>query len=112
MDADNENQLKKGKAIGLKDFIEYSEGSIVSKILLERKTGNLTLFSFDENQALSEHSVPFDAVVQILDGGAELTIGGELVKVYSGQIAIMPANVPHSVKAITRFKMLLTMIRT
>ena len=112
MATDNENEPLKGKAIDLKDFIDYSEGSIVSKTLVDKKTGTLTLFAFDSGQGLSEHSAPFDAVVQIIDGEAELVIGGKSVKSCSGQMVIMPANIPHSVKACGKFKMLLTMIRS
>ena len=109
---DNENEPFKANPIHLKDFIKYSDGSIVSKTLIDKKTGALTLFAFDYDQGLSEHSAPFDAVVQILDGEAELVIGGKKLKASSGQMVIMPANIPHSLKAIKKFKMLLTMIRS
>jgi len=83
---------------------------VVSKTLLDKKTGTLTLFAFDAGQGLSEHTAPFDATVQILDGEAELTIGGEPVIAKTGQLVIMPAGIPHSVRAQQRFKMLLIMI--
>lgn len=101
----------KGRAIRLAAAVEYSEGSVVSKTLLDKKTGTLTLFSFDQGQGLSEHTSPYDATVQVLDGAAELTVGGVPHRVGAGELFIMPANVPHSVKAVERFKMLLIMIR-
>ena len=107
-----ENEAIKAKAIDLKDLIEYSGESVVSKTLIDKKTGTLTLFAFDLGQGLSEHSAPFDAVVQILDGEAEIVIGGKKVPASSGKMVIMPANVPHSLKAVNKFKMLLTMIRS
>jgi quercetin dioxygenase-like cupin family protein len=96
----------------LEDYVDYSDGSIVSKILLKKGTGNLTLFSFDQDQGLSEHTAPFDAVVYILDGQAEITVGGETSTVAAGEMLVMPANVPHALHAVERFKMLLTMIRS
>ena len=98
--------------IVLKDHVEYAEASIVSKTIVDKDAGTLTLFAFDAGQSLSEHTAPFDAVVEILDGEAELTIGGEAVTASAGQMVIMPANVPHAVRAAQRFKMLLTMIRS
>ena len=100
-----------GQARDLAELIEYSEGSVVSKTILDKPAGTLTLFAFDEGQKLSEHTVPYDAVVQILDGRARLTIGPKEVKVSTGQVVIMPGNVPHAVAGDGKFKMLLTMIR-
>lgn len=100
-----------GKAQNIHELIEYADDSIVSKTLLDKSAGTLTLFAFDQGQKLSEHTSPYDAVVQILDGKAHVTIGGEQKEVSQGQIIIMPANVPHAVTAGERFKMLLTMIR-
>jgi quercetin dioxygenase-like cupin family protein len=97
--------------VDLTSSIEYSLNSVVSRTLVDNKAGTITLFAFDAGQGLSEHSAPFDAVVQVLDGEAVLTIGGNDVKVISGQMVVMPANVPHAVQAIQRFKMLLTMLR-
>jgi len=99
------------KAVNLKDLVEYAEGSIVSRTLVDKKTGTLTLFAFDAGQGLSEHTAPFDAVVQILDGKAALMIGGQALEASAGQLVVMPANVPHALRAVERFKMLLTMIR-
>ena len=101
----------KARAIDLERYVDYSSGSVVSKTLVDKKAGTLTLFSFDEGQGLSEHTAPYDAVVQILDGTAELTIGGKTVQAVEGQMVIMPANIPHSLRALPRFKMLLIMIR-
>lgn len=95
----------------LNEYIEYSSGSVVSKILKENKAGTITLFAFDEGQNLSEHSAPFDAVVQVMDGEGLFIIGGEEYNLKTGQLIIMPANVPHAVNAIKKFKMLLTMLR-
>ncbi len=101
----------KGKSIELAAGVEYAAGAVVSKTLLDKKSGTLTLFAFDKGQGLSEHTAPFDATVQIVDGMAELTVGGVPNRVTAGQLFIMPANVPHSVRAVERFKMLLIMIR-
>lgn len=100
-----------GKAQNLQNLVEYSADSIVSKTILDKQAGTITLFAFDKGQKLSEHTTPYNAVVQILDGQAQLTIGGENVEVISGQIIIMPGNVPHAVTAQEKFKMLLIMIR-
>ena len=100
-----------GKGQSLLDLVEYSKDSIVSKTILNKSVGSLTLFAFDQGQGLSEHTSPYDAVVQVLDGTARITIGGEDKTVIQGQIIVMPANVPHAVNAEDRFKMLLTMIR-
>lgn len=103
--------LETSKAFELKKLIEYSKDSIVSRTIAESKAGTLTVFAFDKGQGLSEHSAPFDAIVQVIDGNGEFTIGGNPVKVSAGQIIIMPANVPHAVRAVKKFKMLLTMIK-
>ena len=108
--AEKEGVLK-GVPFHLVDHVDYSDGSVVSKTLLKKDIGNITLFSFDSGQGLSEHTAPFDAVVQVLDGQAEITIGGETHKVRTGDMLIMPANVPHALHAPERFKMLLVMIR-
>jgi quercetin dioxygenase-like cupin family protein len=100
-----------GKEQGLTDLVEYAADSIVSKTILDKSVGTITLFAFDKGQRLSEHQAPFDAVVQIVDGSAQLTIGGKDIIVSAGRIVIMPGNVPHAVAALEKFKMLLTMIR-
>ena len=101
-----------GQAITLKDFIQYDDGSIVSKTIIDKKTGTITLFAFDMGQNLSEHTTPFDALVHVLDGTAELIIGGKSVRVTSGQFCIMPAKIPHAVEAPEKFKMVLSLVRS
>ncbi len=101
----------KGEPFDLVQSVAYAEGSVVSKTLIDKGIGNITLFSFDAGQGLSEHTSPFDAVVHILDGESEITIGGQACTVGAGQMIIMPANVPHALDAKKPFKMLLTMIR-
>jgi quercetin dioxygenase-like cupin family protein len=95
----------------LQEELDYVPGAIVSRTLVRAKGGSLTLFAFDAGQELSEHTAPFDAFVQILDGVVELTIGGASVLARAGEVVLMPANVPHAVRAQERFKMLLSMIR-
>ena len=95
----------------LDTMIGYADDSVVSKTILDHHAGTITLFAFDKGQKLSEHTSPHDAVVQVVDGQAQLTIGGQVKEVAAGQIIIMPAHVPHSVNATERFKMLLIMIR-
>lgn len=101
----------KGEPVTAAHEIEYSDGSVVSKTLLERNGGSLTLFAFDTGQGLSEHTSPYDATVEALDGEAEITIGGAQKTVRRGEMIIMPANVPHALRAVKRFKMMLIMIR-
>ena len=102
----------KGQAFNLEQFIDYADGSVVSKTLLKKETGTITLFAFDAGQGLSEHTAPFDAVVHILDGSAEITIGGRPQIASAGEMLIMPANISHELQARQRFKMLLVMIRS
>jgi quercetin dioxygenase-like cupin family protein len=94
------------------DLVAYQDGSVVSRTIVKKETGTVTLFAFDKGQELSEHTAPFDALVQVLDGEAEITIEGEPFHVATGQMLIMPAGKPHALIAIQRFKMLLTMIRS
>jgi quercetin dioxygenase-like cupin family protein len=100
-----------GKNRELVSLIKYSDNSIVSKTIVDTPGGTITLFAFDKGQKLSEHTAPYDAVVQIIEGMAELTIAGKDITVPAGHVIIMPANVPHAVRAEEKFKMLLTMIR-
>ena len=100
-----------GAAAQLDSLIEYSADAVVSKTILDKSAGTITLFAFDKGQGLSEHTAPYDATVQILDGSAQITIDGKELAVSAGEIIIMPANVPHSLFAGEKFKMLLTMIR-
>ena len=108
----SKEQAPPAQSIPLAGHVDYSPGAVVSKTLIDRKTGTITLFAFDQGQGLSEHTAPFDAVVQIVEGQAELIVGGRSVTPSAGEMVIMPANVPHAVKAHQRFKMLLTMIRS
>ena len=101
----------RGKLLELASAVKYSRNAIVSKTLLDKKTGTLTLFAFDAGQGLSEHVSPYDATVLVTDGVGELVIGGKTQEVKAGEMVIMPANVPHAVRAEQPFKMLLIMIR-
>lgn len=94
------------------EWVGYQEGSVVSREIIKSKTGTVTLFAFDEGQGLSEHTAPFDALVYLLDGQAEILIAGKPFQVREGEMMIMPANVPHALKAVKRFKMILTLIRS
>jgi len=100
------------KVIGLAEFVEYQKGSVVSKELIGKKAGTVTLFAFDEGQGLSEHTSPYDAMVYILDGSAEIFIAGAKHNVATGETIIMPAGKPHSLKAAKRFKMMLVLVRS
>ncbi len=96
----------------LAELVDYQEGSVVSRTIIKKKTGTVTVFAFDEGQGLSEHTAPFDALVHIVDGEAEVTVSGEAYTVRSGEFAILPADEPHALQASVRFKMVLTMIRS
>lgn len=100
-----------GTALTMSGLVAYQEGSVVSKTLIDKKIGTVTMFSFSAGQGLSEHTAPFDAFVQVVDGEAEVVINGEAQTVSAGQMIIMPANIPHELKAVKPFKMLLVMIR-
>ena len=101
----------RGQAIAMAAFIDYADGSVVSKTLLDKAAGTLTLFALDAGQGLSEHTSPYDATVLIIDGEATLIIGGQPLSAKAGELVIMPAGVPHALRAERRFKMLLIMIR-
>jgi len=100
------------QAMKLSDLVEYQEGSVVSRTIIDRKTGTLTLFAFGKGQGLSEHTAPFDAFVYLLEGEAEITISGKALRLQEGEMVMMPANEPHALKAIKEFKMMLVMIRS
>ena len=110
-EADTTSTIPAGEPLKLAALVDYNAGAVVSRTLAKSKAGTLTVFAFDKGQELSEHSAPFDAWVQVLDGEVELTIGGAPVKAVAGQTVLMPAEVPHAVRAAERFKMLLIMIR-
>lgn len=105
-------EIAGAQPLALLDAVNHQEGSIVSRVLIKREKGNITLFAFDEGQSLSEHTAPFDALVQALEGRAEITVSGKSMTVNAGEIVLLPAQEPHAVKAASRFKMLLTMIRS
>ena len=107
---DNKEDLR-GKALKAKDLVGYDAGAVVSRTIIEKKTGTVTIFSFDKGQGLSEHTAPFDALVEILDGEAEISVAGKPHKVKAGEFIIMPAGKPHALKAVKKFKMALIMIR-
>ncbi|MBN1906711.1 MAG: cupin domain-containing protein [Deltaproteobacteria bacterium] len=103
--------LKGGEPAHIDSLIEYGEDAVVSRTLVENDAGTVTLFAFDEGQGLSEHTAPFDALVQIVDGESEIIIGGASNRVKNGELILMPANIPHALRATKRFKMILTMLR-
>jgi quercetin dioxygenase-like cupin family protein len=107
---DNDKLL--GQARKSIDLVSYQEGSIVSRTIIDKETGTLTLFAFDEGQGLSEHTAPFDALVYLLDGEAEVRISGKSLNLKEGEMIIMPANQPHALRAMRRFKMMLVMIKS
>jgi quercetin dioxygenase-like cupin family protein len=100
------------KATQLADLIDYQDGSVVSRTLIDKEAGTVTLFAFDEGQGLSEHTAPYDAMVHVIEGDVKVTISGKTIIVKQGEVIIMPANQPHALSSITRFKMLLTMIKS
>ena len=108
---DKKRDELKGKVIILRDLVEYAEGTVASRMIINRKSGSITVFSFDENEGLSEHAAPFDAIVTILDGECEVWVAGETYRMKTGETIIFPANVPHALSAITKFKMSLVMIK-
>jgi quercetin dioxygenase-like cupin family protein len=108
----NKKQELKSQASNLEGLIEYQEGSVVSRTIIDKKTGTATLFAFDINQGLSEHTAPYDAMVYVVDGEVDIIISGKLVKLKKGEMTIMPANEPHALAAKTKFKMLLIMIKS
>jgi quercetin dioxygenase-like cupin family protein len=101
----------RGKVLSLKDLVDYQEGAVTSRMIVNRTAGSITLFSFDENEGLSEHTAPFDATVTILEGECEVWVAGQTCTMKEGDTIIFPANIPHALSAVTRFKMSLTMIR-
>jgi quercetin dioxygenase-like cupin family protein len=100
------------KVSKLDDLIDYQQGSVVSRTLIDKKTGTVTLFAFDESQGLSEHTAPYDALVYVIDGEVKITISGKPLTLKKGEMTIMPANEPHALIAKSKFKMLLTMIKS
>ena len=112
MSEQDQNSVRTAEVKQLVELLQYQDGSIVSRVLLKNKGGTVTLFAFDVGEGLSEHTAPFDALVVVTDGEADIDIAGESFRVKQGETITLPANRPHAVKAATRFKMLLIMIRT
>ena len=109
--AETQWELEQGEAYAVAHMVDYAESAIVSRTLGKNESGSVTVFAFDEGQSLSEHTVPFDALVHVLDGTGKFVIGGTGVQAQAGEVLLMPANVPHAVSAPTQFKMLLIMLR-
>ena len=100
-----------GESAEMAALVDYQSGTVVSRTIIERNTGTVTIFAFDKSQGLSEHTAPFDALVYIIDGESEITISGRSIRMKAGEVVIMPANKPHALKAVERFKMVLVMIK-
>ncbi len=108
---ENSGQFPHSQAVKLGAKVEYAEGSIVSRTIIDSDAGSVTLFAFDSGQNLSEHTAPYDALVQVLEGKMELTIGGREVAAGAGETVLMPADVPHALEAVEQSKMLLVMVK-
>lgn len=104
--------ISDSQGLWLAGLIAYQEGAVVSRVILKREKGNVTLFAFDEGQGLSEHTSPLDALVHGIEGDAEVTVAGKAIALKQGEVVLLPAEKPHAVRAVTRFKMVLTMIRS
>lgn len=107
----SKNETPVAEVTRLAELVNYQQGAVVSRTILHRATGTVTLFAFDEGQGLSEHTAPFDALAHLLEGSAEIVVSGKRLSTHAGEAVLMPAHQPHSLKALTKFKMLLTMIR-
>lgn len=103
--------LAVSQVVDVASLVQYNDGAVVSRILMKNEAGTVTLFSFDQGQILSEHTAPFDALVHVIDGQAEFIIGGKTFELSAGQMILMPADIPHAVNAVKRFKMVLTMLK-
>ena len=110
--AQNKREMAIAEVARLTELVNYQEGAVVIRTLISRPTGAVTLFAFDEGQGLSEHTAPYDALAHLLEGEAEIVVSGKPLPTKSGEVVLMPAHQPHSLKALTKFKMLLTMIRS
>ncbi|MBT8508332.1 cupin [Methanomicrobiaceae archaeon CYW5] len=110
MTEEKRNEIK-GAVLRLKDLVAYQEGTVASRMIINKPVGTVTLFSFDEDEGLSEHTAPYDALVTILEGECEVWLSGETHRMTEGDTIIFPANAPHALSAVTKFKMMLTMIR-
>ena len=101
-----------GQILRLADLVNYQEGSVVSRSIIDKEAGTVTLFAFDQGEGLSEHKAPFDALVYVIDGEAEVVLSGKQFVLREGEMVVMPANKPHALRAVKRFKMVLSMIRS
>ena len=108
----NKREMPIAEAVRLRDLVNYQEGAVVSRTLINRTTGTVTLFAFDEGQGLSEHTAPFDALAHVLEGEAEIAVSGKPLQATADEAVLLPAHQPHALKALCRFKMLLIMIRS
>jgi len=108
---DKKREEIRGKVLSLRDLVQYQDGTVASRMIVNRTAGSITLFSFDTNEGLSEHTAPYDATVTILEGGCEVWVQGKTFAMKEGETIIFPANVPHALSAVTKFKMMLVMIR-
>jgi quercetin dioxygenase-like cupin family protein len=108
----NKGEMRAAEVVRLTDLVNYQEGSVVSRTIVKGATGTVTLFAFDDGQGLSEHTAAFDAMAHLIEGEAEITVSGKPLRVTAGEAVLMPANQPHALKALSKFKMLLTMIRS
>jgi quercetin dioxygenase-like cupin family protein len=113
MDENKEQKSVAGAQVArLVDLADYQEDSVVSRTIIDRKAGTVTLFAFDEGQGLSEHTAPYDALIYLLDGEAEIVISGKATRVEEGEMIVIPAKKPHTLRAMKKFKMILTLIRS
>ena len=110
--AQSKREMPIAEVVRLSDLVNYQEGAVVRRTLVNRTTETVTLFAFDDGQGLSEHTAPFDALAYLLEGEAEITVSGKPLRTTAGEAVLMPAHQPHSLKALSRFKMVLTMIRS
>ena len=110
--AQSKREMPIAEVVRLIDLVNYQEGAVVSRTLVNRATGTVTLFAFDEGQGLNEHTVPYDALAYLLEGEAEIAVSGKPLRAKGGEVVLLPAHQPHSLKALSKFKMLLTMIRS
>ena len=110
--AQGKREMPIAEVVRLIDLVDYQEGSVVSRTVVNRAKGTVTLFAFDEGEGISEHTAPFDAIAHVLEGESEITVSGKSLRTTAGEAVLLPANQPHALKALGKFKMLLTMIRS
>jgi quercetin dioxygenase-like cupin family protein len=108
----NKGEMPVAEVVRIADLVNYQDGSVVSRTIVKQATGTVTLFAFDDGQGVSEHTAAFDAVAHVLEGEVEITVSGKVLRTKAGEAVLLPANQPHALKALSQFKMLLTMIRS